>query len=742
MRPPILWIAIGFGAGVFAGLAAFSGPPGDWISAVSIGFPLVIGALAVASRAPVAAAAGLAAVAGLLWSGAAVRERSQDCAARWTRISRGSHAVQVRLDDPAPAAGGVVGVDVVAGACGGALRLRWPAATPAAGGTTWLATGTWLGDADRGVLVVRGARLLDGARRGRGGLRGRIADRTAALFGTRAPLVDALVLARRGELEPAVRERYASAGLAHLLSISGLHVGFLAAWLGVLLRLLRLRPVVRYGAATTLVFLYLWLLGFPPSAVRAGVMLAVAGLGTLRQRVTAPRGAIALAALVLLALDPASARSVGAWLSVSAVAAVIWAVRATAHAPRVVRALAPAVAATLATAPISAYAFGVVAPVGVLANLIAIPIAAIAVPGLLLALVASVVLPPLGTLLAAGSGAGLALLDLTARAGAAVPFGHVVMVAGWRAALLWAGVLGLAWWLWHAPRRGWVLPARMALVAALVAWSGVRGAVTVSACRCLQVDFLDVGQGDAEVIRTPAGHWVVIDGGPRAPGNDAGRRVVVPFLRRHGAHDVALVVSTHSDADHLGGLPAVLDAFRPQLVLDPGEPIARPLYFEFLADVEAAGIPWRAARAGDMVTIDSVTFTVLSPDDAWMAEPADVNDHGIVLLVTYGRERLLFQADAGLPVEARLAGRVGRVDVLKVGHHGSRSASSESWLEELSPGTAVISVGARNRYGHPAPEVVERLRRLGITVLRTDQLGTITFASDGQHATFNIRDDH
>jgi beta-lactamase superfamily II metal-dependent hydrolase len=125
-----------------------------------------------------------------------------------------------------------------------------------------------------------------------------------------------------------------------------------------------------------------------------------------------------------------------------------------------------------------------------------------------------------------------------------------------------------------------------------------------------------------------------------------------------------------------------------------------------------------------------------------MAVPADVNDHGVVLLVTYGAERLLFQADAGLPVEARLAGRVGRVDVLKVGHHGSRSASSEAWLEELAPTTAVISVGAHNRYGHPAPDVVERLQRLGIAVLRTDQLGTITFASDGTHATFDVRDDH
>src|SRR5207247_1858353 len=158
----------------------------------------------------------------------------------------------------------------------------------------------------RGVLVVRRARLLDSTRRGRGGLRDRVVGRADTLFGARAPMVDALVIARRTGLDPDVRERYAQAGLAHLLAISGLHVGFIAAW-----------------------------------------------------------------------------------LSVTAVASVIWARRAAERSAWPVRLVAPAVAATILTAPITAFAFGTVAPIGVLANLVAIPLAGVAVPGLVLALALS-----------------------------------------------------------------------------------------------------------------------------------------------------------------------------------------------------------------------------------------------------------------------------------------------------------------------------------------------------------------
>ena len=726
MRPPILWISVAFGLGLWAGLQEYAVR-----GALCAGLPVLLGAVALQRRAPLGAACGVMLVAGGLWGTAALRERSATCAGRWSREQGvgGGKAAIVRMRDPVSASGGVVEGDVRGGPCGGPLTIRWPQGYATRGGTTWVVAGRFLGDARRGVLVARRVRLLDAEPRGRGALRDRVARRSHDLFGARAPLVDALVIARRAELDAELRERYTRSGLAHLLSISGLHVGFFAAWLGALLARLRLGARPRFIVSTVVMLAYVWLLGFPAPATRSAAMLGLMDIAKLRQRLVAPRGLVALAALLVMVADPWAVQSIGAWLSVAAVAAVIWAGRAAERSPKVVRMLAPAAAATLLTAPITAYAFGTVAPIGVLANLVAIPLAGLAVPGLMVALLLS------SNLLAAGSGLCLALLDLVARGAAALPGGHFTMIAGWPAAALWLGVLAVAWWLWNTPRRRWVIAARLTLVGAILSWSASFAALRrLSQCRCLTVHFLDVGQGDAVALRSPAGRWILIDGGggPRGPQGDAGRRVVVPFLRRHGAAQVAAVVATHAHADHFGGLPAVLEAFDPAFVLEPGQPVPDAGYLGFLGAVESDGAEWRPARRGDRLELDGVTVEVLSPDSAWAAGQVDINEQSVVLLVTYGTTRLLLTGDAGLPTEAHLAGRVGRVTLLKIGHHGSRSATSDRWLDELQPAEAVISVGTRNRYGHPAPEVLDRLRAHGITVRRTDQRGTITFTFGSQ----------
>src|SRR6266513_3308947 len=493
-------------------------------------------------------------VAGMLWGTAAVRERDGTCTGRWAAGGRAgeghTRAVIVRLADPAPARGGIVDAEVLPGTCGGSVRLRWPEDHAARGGTTWVVAGKWSGV----LLVVRRTRVLDPAPHGRGALRDALAAKSTELFGARAPIVNALVFAPNARLDSDIRERYVRSGLAHLLSISGLHVGFIAAWLALILRKFPLAPPARFGATAVLLLGYLWLLGFPAPAVRAGAMLVLVEVARLRERVVAPRGVVALAALAVLVQDAWALESVGAWLSVAGVGAVVWAGRAFARAPRLARLAAPALAATLVTAPISALAFGTVAPIGVLANLIAIPLAGVAVPGLVLALMLSWLGSGLAHLIAAGAGLGLALLDLVAQGAALVPGGHVAMVAGWQAALLWAAVAAAAWWLWNSPRRRWLIAARVAFGATVLVATTFRDVVTLDACRCLTVFFLDVGQGDAAVLRTPHDRWLVIDGGPRTPESDAGRREV----------------------DHLGRRPGVGGAVVPGLVLGQGEPLGRP----------------------------------------------------------------------------------------------------------------------------------------------------------------------
>src|SRR3989441_1055508 len=492
-----------------------------------------------------------------------------------------------------------------------AATLLHRRAPPGAAGGIMVVAGKW-----SGLLVVRRVRALDPMPRGRGALRDALAARSTELFGAQAPIVNALVFAPNARLDSDIRERYVRSGLAHLLSISGLHVGFIAAWLTLILGKLHLTARARFGATAVILLGYLWLL-----------------------------------------------------------------------------------------------AFRTVAPIGVLANLIAIPLAGVAVPGLVMALGLSWLGSGLAHLIAAGAGLGLALLDLVARSAALVPGGHVVMVAGWQAALIWTAVAAVAWWLWNSPRRPWLIAARVALVTTVLVATTFRDVVTLDACRCLTVFFLDVGQGDAAALRTPNGRWIVIDGGPRTPAGDAGRRVVVPFLRSQGVGRVAVVVATHGDADHLGGLPAVVEAFDPELVLEPGEPLGRPLYLEFLAGVEASGARWHAARAGDRIEVDGVVLEVLSPDSLWLRLPLDVNEHGVVLRVRYGGVRLLFQADAGLPVEGRLTGTVGPVDLLKVGHHGSRTATSEEWVRERAPPPGGVNAGGADKQRPPGPPRAPRAPR-------------------------------
>src|SRR6266576_386768 len=328
MRPPILFLTVAFGVGLWAGLDPFVfAGAALWGVALS----LIAAAACLAARAPLGAAVGIMGVAGLLWGTAAVRERAATCTGRWAAGENAgegrTRAAIVRLADPAPAQGGIVDADVLPGACAGSVRLRWPEGTGARGGTTWVVAGRWTGS----VLVVRRTRALDLVPHGRGALRDALAARSTELFGTRAPIVNALVFAPNARLDSDIRERYVRSGLAHLLSISGLHVGFMAAWLALILGKLHLAARARFGATAVLLLGYLWLLGFPAPAVRAGAMLVLADVARLRQRVVAPRGVVALAALGVLVQDAWALESVGAWLSVAGVGAVVWAGRACAR---------------------------------------------------------------------------------------------------------------------------------------------------------------------------------------------------------------------------------------------------------------------------------------------------------------------------------------------------------------------------------------------------------------------------
>lgn len=244
---------------------------------------------------------------------------------------------------------------------------------------------------------------------------------------------------------------------------------------------------------------------------------------------------------------------------------------------------------------------------------------------------------------------------------------------------------------------------------------------------------IDVGQGDAVALRTPRGRWILVDAGRAWRGGDAGRTTVIPYIRRLGG-SLAAFVLTHPHADHAGGAATVLRALRPALFWDGAYVGTSDTYREALEAARAAGITWERVRPGIRRVIDDVELEFLAPDSAWARELADPNEASVVVRARYRAVRFLLVGDAEREEERWLVARDSlalRADVLKVGHHGSTTSTTERFLRAVRPSIALVSVGAGNTYGHPGPQVLASLAASGATVLRTDRQGHLVVRSDG-----------
>jgi competence protein ComEC len=557
-------------------------------------------------------------------------------------------------------------------------------------------------------------------------------------------MVDALILGRRGGIDRALQDRFAQSGLVHLLSISGFHVGVITAWVFLLCRLFRLGRGRALAVAAGASVAYVAFLGWPAPATRAAALAVLMAASRVRQRRVETNSLLSATCLCVLLVDPWAVVDLGAWLSAAALWGATtfsrWTDRTLGETPWW-RTLGSSVGATLATAPLTAVTLGAVAVIGIGLNFLAIPLAAIAVPGVLASLLAYPLSPSLAASLAGGAGLSLHLLEALATLGAAVPGGHIIEAAEIRSGLPWVLALALGLWcigkrntLGEALRRwGWAL---IVVLWVSLFWSWSPG--TANSGSGLALHFLDVGQGDGALLRTPAGRWVLIDAGPRTDRSDAGRRVVVPFLIGQRARQLAVIIVSHAHADHLGGVPSVLDRFEAQMVIEPGERVADPLYYGFLDELAANAVRWHVGRRDERFVLDSVAFTVLHPDPSWHGWGEDINEDSLVLLVEYGGFQAVFAGDAGFPAEDEMRSRTRAVDLLKVGHHGSRGSTGDEWLDSLQPKAAVISVG-RNKYGHPSPPTLARLQRHRVEVWRTDQDGAVTVTTDGTAMTVQAK---
>jgi competence protein ComEC len=581
----------------------------------------------------------------------------------------------------------------------------------------------------------------------------------AAVPGAPGAFLRTAVLGDRRGVGDDVEEGFAAAGATHVLSVSGLHLAAVVAVLFLVIRAgvglvpsasLFVDPrVVAAAAALPAILFFTLLTGEAVATERSAVMLAVGMGAILVGRSVSAAPAIAAAAAVILLAGPLRLFDPSLQLSVASVAGLALLARRLGPptGPRAglpVRGLAwlwrfgaATIAATAFTAPLVAHHFGEIAPAAPLGNLALVPLVELGVVplGLFGAAFTALGLPFGHAALVAAGGAARAALAV-----AAVFRAHAPLVTCRLPNVLETGALMLAaaGGLWAVRAGG---ARRRALVVALAAAAVGAGSLFARDWRrrhdaALHVTFLDVGQGDAAVIEAPGGAVAVIDGGGAFDeAFDPGERIVEPFLRARGIARVDLVALSHPHPDHLNGLRRVLARFPVAALWTSGDDGANPQYGQLLELARARGVPTPEPerRALGAMTIEPLgPFVVRAGRDVVAPPPGlTVNDASLVLRGVFAGRAVLFPGDLEADGEGELVGRRDagqdvRADVLKVPHHGSRTSSSDELVGAVAPSLAVMSLGWRNRFRFPAPEVVARYAARGVRVLRTDRDGAVT----------------
>ncbi len=607
-------------------------------------------------------------------------------------------------------------------------------------------------------------RRLEGLRRG--------ADQAIRLAvpEPEAGLASGVLIGLRDRVDRDLSGAFTTVGATHVVAISGWNIAIVASALAALAGRLARR---RRAALTALaIIVYVAFVGPTPSVVRAAGMAGVVMLARELGRPSHAAAAIGWAVAALLTVDPKLVQDVGFQLSALATVGLIaWGTPfserlAGPNAGRVrgwlAESLGVSLAAQLATLPIVVLSFGRLSIVSPVVNLGVVPLVAPAMAGGVVAMAGGLLvlagLPPLIATIAGLPGWLLfSLMVGIVRAGAGLPFASVSLEAPWDAivaGLAAAAIAGGTAWSRRrvvppADRAGRAGPAGAAARATRRRPSGsprrtrqgrlLAGALIASVISLSivaihapdgvpRVTVLDVGQGDAILVEGGRGGRLLVDGGP-----DPGRLLIAlderlpPWDRR-----IDVVVVSHPHADHVAGLVALVDRYAVGRVFESGLVGLSPDYAALRASLIVRHVSRATLATGDRLAIDEFRFRVLWPDPGTVpARPpdsgAEINNFSIVLLGDVGRHRLLLTGDIEEGVDPVLLGRdLPAVDLLKVSHHGSRTASTAALLGALDPSVAVISAGAQNTYGHPAPATVARLEEAGARVFRTDTSGSVT----------------
>ncbi len=610
---------------------------------------------------------------------------------------------------------------------------------------------------------------------------GAAAALAAVLPEPEAGLAAGILIGLRDRVDRDLAAAFTTAGVSHVVAISGWNIAIVAAAMAAAFGRLRRRR--RSIATMAAIVAYVAFAGASPSVVRAGAMAGVVLLARESGRAGRAAAALGWAAALLLLADPGLVQDAGFQLSSLATAGLIaWATPITAWIERLGRGHAPgwlaeslgvSLAAQAATLPVILVSFGRLAILSPVVNLAVVPLVAPAMAAGLVAMAGGALVlagapSAVGSILAVPGWVALRIMVTLVEAAAAVPFASVTLPAP--AATLAAAASAVTVGAFEVRRRSVdktrtstpAVPAappamppaspraprtgrRTSRRARSTTWSvsllivtiAAAGAVTASRSPGVaRVTVLDVGQGDAILVEGDRGGRLLIDGGP-----DPGRLMVVldgripPWDRRIDA-----VILSHPHEDHVAGLARLLARYRVGRVFEPGMRGPGPGYGEWQRRLTTAGAPARLGlAAGDRLRVDDIDLRVLWPIRGRVpTEPPDggtgINNVSIVLLGTVGSFRFLLAGDVEEAIDpSLLADHLPRLDLLKVAHHGSRTATTQAFVDAVRPRVAIASAGTGNPYGHPARATLDRLAAAGARVFRTDLDGSVavTFTSGG-----------
>lgn len=559
-----------------------------------------------------------------------------------------------------------------------------------------------------------------------------------------AAAIFAMLFGGYQDLQPELLAAFTATGIVHILSVSGSHISLIAAvmaWLGMVLRLPKvLRVVLVIGT----IVIYSLLAGCVPPVIRSAVMGGLAFLALALDREREARRILILTGLAMLTISPLLLFHISFQLSFLATAGLLYISPVLArwlediHLKHwLASGLAITLAAQLSTLPVLAWYFNQVSVSSLLANLTVVPLVEIIIVLGLFAGIAAFLLPFLGSIVYVADSLLLGMVYEMSRWMASLPGSQIwIPSMGWGVAAAYYAVLAVMVMdePWRTRLLDWGKDRKMHLF--VLALAGIAFSVSCEIVRTdeIIVSAVDVGQGDAVVLRLPHGKAILFDtGGTRDGEFDVGEKVLVPYLRHYGIREVEAIFLTHAHADHAAGAGAVLKDMPVRAVYTACEGREDYRISMRLAASDPLLNKLHPVREDEVFEIDGVRIEVVYAPQGQVRNVSG-NEASNTYRVTYGSASFLITGDLTMENEKVILEENKDIHstVLKVGHHGSDSSSSKEFLQAVSPVYAVISVGADNSFGHPKQSVLKRLQEQGAKILRTDLGGEISFYTDGR----------